>query len=276
MKFEVLGVFIASAIYLVVFFLSLGIGLVASMLGVGGGFLLVPMLMFSGLSAHSAVGTGVSSAMFTGLSSLIEYDRQGRVDWKLALILEGLTVPGSIIGSYATNYVSPRSLELLFAFMLIIVSSIMLRESPANLKWVFPTTGWMRKLVDRGGGEFSYTVSLAPAFMFSFLAGVSVGFFGISGGILKVPILVFSGVPVQVAVATSSLMISLTSATAFTCHTMLGNVDYRYLLSSIPGVAIGAQVGARISHRTQPKRLRRMFSMILLAAAASLILKRLA
>ena len=260
-------------IYVVVFCLAVGIGTLAAILGVGGGSFLVPALMFSGLSAHLAVGTGVSSAMFIGASSLIEYGRQRRVDWKLGLLLEGFTVPGSILGAYATKYVSPRGLEALFAFMLIIVSFVMFRNPSTRFGRSVSSASWMRKIVDKDGEEIGYNVKTAPAFLFSFLAGVSVGFFGISGGVLKVPILVFSGVPIHVAVATSSFMISMTAATAFICHTLLGNVNYYHLSFLAPGVVLGAQVGARISRKARPKILRRTFSMVLLGAAVALLLR---
>mgnify|MGYP000049960810 CR=1 FL=1 len=114
---------------------------------------------------------------------------------------------------------------------------------------------------------------MIPLLFFSFLIGVTSGFFGVSGGVLKVPILVLFGVPVYVAIATSSFMLSITSLSAFASHAFLGNVRYEYLTLMVPAVIIGAQLGARFSKRAKSHTLKRVFSLMLIVNAVSMLLK---
>lgn len=250
---------------------SLGIGFLASLLGVGGGFLLVPILVFSGLNAHLAVGTSVASVTFTGISSFTAYYRQRRGDYKLALLLEGFTVPASILGSYISTFMSCEGLEFAFAITLVAVCFTMWISPVISSKEKHFPLGVTRKKVDVEGIEFNYHVSLLPAILLSFFAGMLVGLFGISGGILKVPILVICGVPVHIAVATSSLMILITSASAFTSHVILGDVAFDYLIFVIPGIIVGAQVGARISKKTRSKTLQNLYLLVMLGAAVIML-----
>lgn len=263
-------------LYAIMAFASFGIGFIAAMLGVGGGFLLVPTLIFAGLSAHEAVGTSLASVMFTGMSSFVEYSKQGRIDWRTALILEGATVPGSILGSYLTTLVSSKRLEFLFGLMLIAISIFMSRKTekaPTSSKLsYFKGFSWSRSITDENGERFVYKVNLLPALLFAFAAGVSVGFFGISGGILKVPILLLCGTPIYVAIATSSLMITITSTVAFVSHAFLGNIEFQYLLFTVPGVILGAQLGAKTSEKIHSQILRKMFSLVLLMVAVTTLM----
>jgi uncharacterized membrane protein YfcA len=254
---------------------TFGIGFVASMLGLGGGFLAVPLLIFAGLSAHSAIGTTISIAMFVGFSSFAEYYRQRRVDWGLAIVLECASIPGSILGAYLTSYVSSDQLIFLFILILIMISFFLISQPSIQTNFKFNHLVWKRVIIDRNDQRFNYQVNLFWALILGFFAGSAAGFFGISGGIMKVPILIFAGVPIHVAVATSSLMISLTSSTAFATHFFLGNIDYRYLILASPGIILGAQLGARKAGKIKPRKLRKIFSILLLLAAIAMLAKLL-
>jgi uncharacterized membrane protein YfcA len=254
---------------------TFGIGFVASMLGLGGGFLVVPLLIFAGLSAHSAIGTTISIAMFVGFSSFAEYYRQGRVDWELAIVLECASIPGSTLGAYLTSYVSSDQLIFLFILILIMISFFLISQPSIITNFKFNHLIWKREIIDRNDQRFNYQVNLFLALLLGFFAGLAAGFLGISGGIIKVPILIFVGVPIHVAVATSSLMISLTSSAAFATHFFLGNVDYRYLILVSPGIILGAQLGARKAGKIKPKKLKKIFSILLLLAAIAMLARLL-
>lgn len=257
---------------LLIFLSCLGIGTLASFLGVGGGFLLVPTFLFLGLSAQYAVGTSVASITFTGVSSFIEFYKQGRVDWKSALLLEAVKAPMSILGSYATIYVSSGELKVLFSILLIGISIIVWIKYP-KLSIIEAPSNWNRKIIDTGGTLFKYSVRAVPLLISCFLIGFSVGFFGVSGGILQVPILFLCGFPIHVAIATSSLMIIVTSSTALAAHAALSNIEYRYLIFSVPGVILGAQLGARMSKRSSSETLRKIFSLLLILVALIILLR---
>lgn len=259
-------------LYLVVSIVVFIIGLGASALGVGGGFLIVPTLVFTGFSVHSAIGTSVATIMFTGLSSSMEYYRQGRVDWKLGLLLESMSIPGAILGAYATQFVSAQALKFIFALMLFPISLIMMK-TPSTASGPHSLMKWKREVVDKEGEEFIYEVDTVSLLFCSFLVGLTSGFFGVSGGILKVPMLAIFGVPVHVAIATSSLMLSITSLSAFASHALLNNVRYEYLILLVPAVVMGAQFGARFSRRTRSYTLKWIFSLMLTGIAITMLLE---
>ena len=89
---------------IVLFIAALFIATGASIVGIGGSFLVITLLLLMGFPSHTVVGTSVASGMFTSLSAFIEFSRQKRIDWKLALTSELTTVPGAIIGSIITIF----------------------------------------------------------------------------------------------------------------------------------------------------------------------------
>jgi len=260
-------------------FIGLIIGVIGSFMGVGGGFILVPtlILLFS-FEAHHAVGTSIAIVLFTGLSSFIAYSGQKRVDWKTGLTLEIVTAPGALLGSYATEFVSSKNLELLFVFLLFWLAYQMWRErdrdnrafGEMNIAHGFV---WKRRITDAEGNILEYNIKIFAALILSFFAGFSSGFFGIGGGIMKVPFLIYSGMPVHIAIATSSLMVTITALSALIGHASLADVQYVYLLFLVPGVLTGAQIGARIAKGTKPKMLRKFFSLMLLVISILMLME---
>ena len=260
-------------------FTGLIIGLLGSFMGVGGGFILVPtlILLFS-FEAHHAVGTSIATVLFTGLSSFIAYFSQKRVDWKTGLTLELVTVPGAIIGSYATEFISSRNLEFLFVFLLFWLAYRMWKEknrNNENFRKIDSRDGfiWRRRMTDVDGNMLEYNVKIFTALILSFFAGFSSGFFGIGGGVMKVPFLVYSGMPIHVAIATSSLMVTITAFSALIGHAFLADVQYTCLFFLVPGVLMGAQIGAGIAKRTKPKLLRKVFSLMLVAISILMLIE---
>ena len=120
-------------------------------------------------------------------------------------------------------------------------------------------------MVDRDGKEFRFHVKhLALAYPLIFLAGVIAGFFGVGGGALQVPVLILLlGVPIEVATATSALMILLSALTGAVTHMHMGNVAYEFAPFIIISVILGAQLGVQIQKRTGPRSLRRLFALFL-------------
>ncbi len=247
------------------------VGTLSAFIGIGGGIILVPALIFLGLDPHLATGTSLVVVLFTGLSSAIAYFRQGRVDWKTGLILELTTAPGGYLGALLTAFTSSEQMKVLFAMLMALVSYKMWKEELRLGRFAGGLR--LKRIVGRGGGMTVYQIDIIPAMALSFLAGLSSGFFGIGGGVLKVPILVAAGTPVHVAVATSSFMIVITALSGLIVRTSLGHVMYSYLLGLVPGTVFGAQVGARIAGRTKSKIIRRVFALILLTISIYMIVR---
>jgi len=259
-------------------FLGLIVGFVGAFLGVGGGFIVVPALvLLYGLDAHHAVGTSLATVFFTGLFSAIAYFRQKRVDWKVGLLLEIFTVPGAILGAYTTTLASSEQLVALFATFLFFVSYKMwTKKEGAVVASKVPRNNALRRtIVDSSGRRWTYEVNVLLACSLAFLAGFCSGFFGIGGGVLKVPVLIYSGIPTHIAIATSAFMISITASSGATSHMLLGNVELGYLPWLVPGILAGTQIGARVAKKTKPRALRKAFSVALVLIAAMMIAKSL-
>ena len=107
----------------------------------------------------------------------------------------------------------------------------------------------------------------------SYFAGVISGFFGIGGGTLKVPILYHLGVPVHVAIATSTLMITLTAFSGTLGHLMLQHIRWIELMGIVPGIVVGARFGAATARRIASKTLRKIFSIALILMALILLVR---
>lgn len=249
---------------LIIVGISLAAGAIGAILSLGGGFIIVPMLLFVfGLSAQVSAGTSLLALIFTALSGTVGYSWQHRIDYKLGLSLGAASAPGAILGSIASGYLASELVTALFGCFMILVSIYVAVGTPSVSKTA--DEGWRRFLVDRDGKEFRFHVKhLALAYPLIFLAGVIAGFFGVGGGALQVPVLILLlGVPIEVATATSALMILLSALTGAVTHMHMGNVAYEFAPFIIISVILGAQLGVQIQKRTGPRSLRRLFALFL-------------
>jgi hypothetical protein len=259
---------------LLIVVISLAAGGIGAILGLGGGFMIVPMLLFVfGLSAQVSAGTSLVALVFTALSGTIGYTWQRRIDYRLGLSLAAASAPGAILGSIASTYLTSKIVTALFGCFMILVSIYIGIGTPAKSSGT-AAGGWRRHLVDRDGNEFEFTVRhLVSAFPLVFFAGVLAGFFGVGGGALQVPVLIMLlGVPVEIATATSALMIVVSALTGAMTHIQLGNVAYEFIPFIIVSVVVGAQIGVQIQRRTGPRTLRRLFALFLVVIGLRMIL----
>ncbi len=252
------------------------VGIISALMGVGGGFMVVPALtMFYGIDPKNAVGTSSLMIVFTAISSTIAYAMQRRIDYKVGALMALGTVPGGILGAYATNFVKSKELAALFGIFEIAIAIRMAidpggvaKEGRAQGKWV-----WERVLMDSRGELFRYRANIPPALAMSFLGGFASGFFGIGGGAVMVPVMVLvAGIPMHLAVATSMFMMIFTSISASTTHLFLGNVLLEYSLLLAIGIIGGTQIGARVARRLKAKWLRRAFGLFLAVLGARMVL----
>lgn len=258
------------------------IGIVSAMTGLGGGSLMVPMMVIlSGLTAHKAVGTSLCVIVFTALSSTLAYSRQGRVDYKLGAAMALGTVPGGIVGAYATKFVSPGRLGLIFGIFLVLVGLRMIlsrvrREGERKSARASGSRSWNRRLVDSEGEVFEYEANVKIGAPLAFTGGFVSGFLGVGGGVLMVPILnLIVGLPIHLAVAASMFIMIFTSSFGASMHILLGNVVPTYVVLLASGIVLGAQAGAYLAKRAKPKYLRAAFGAVAIFAGLRMILKSL-
>lgn len=227
-----------------------GVGaLLGSLLGLGGGFLIVPMLtIFLGVPIRTAVALSLLSILANSISASIVYVDKKVVDYRLGLILESTTMLGAVVGANINLMASESIIYVVFGIVLTYVAYRMVLG---------------RKYDDEGGSRRRGNLYIAASV--SFVAGVLSGLLGIGGGILKMPILILLlSLPTRVAIGTSLFMISITSATSTYIYFINNVINLSYAPYAVLGASIGAQLGSRLGLRIEARYLRILFSVFLL------------
>jgi uncharacterized membrane protein YfcA len=256
--------------------LGVAVGAAGTLVGIGGGFIVVPVLLtVFHFEPGMAAGTSMVLIFFNSLSGSIAYLRQRRVDLLVGICLALSTIPGTVIGGLAVSYFDTSSFRLAFALLLLSAALYMMfRPSRLDGNARLKNWGTLRRLIDNTGREYLYRFNIPVGSVISFFVGILANMFGIGGGIIHVPtmILLF-GVPTHIATATSHFILMVTSLSGLSVHLQLGNID---LLTAIPlglGAVVGAQIGAKVSQRVRSRTLERIFSVFLMALVVRLILQ---
>jgi uncharacterized membrane protein YfcA len=256
-------------------------GLFGSLLGLGGGVLIVPLLTLGfGLPLHQAVGVSLVCVIMTSSAASGVYLQRHVANLRLGMTLELFTAIGALVGGSIAFLLEERVLEALFAAVLVYVAVTMLvgghatpvdaempsaSEPPAE-----PTT------TDLLSGEGYRVRRLGLGLVGSTGAGVASALFGIGGGIIKVPVMhVAMGIPLHVATATSNLMIGITASASALIYLVRGEIDPYVAGPTAIGVFFGATFGSRLADRVDPRVLRLLFVAILAYTALQMLLKAL-
>ncbi len=270
-----------------VFIVAIFIGIIAAMVGIGGGALMVPiMILLLGVEPHQAVGTSLHVIILTATSSTIAYYIQRRIDFKVGLLMPLVTIPGSVLGAYTTKLISPKGIVGVFGAFLILVALKMLTsrerrkgenaERSALGKDLNEGGESIRTLIDRDGKVFTYRPKIKLGLLLGFSAGFASGFLGIGGGALMVPILnLVVGLPIHLAVATSMFIMVFSASFGATTHFLMGNLVPEYVVLLGAGVILGAQIGARTAKRLKASKLRKAFAVVLIFTGLRMLLKAL-
>ncbi|MFZ4450842.1 sulfite exporter TauE/SafE family protein [Salibacterium aidingense] len=232
-------------------------GMLGSLMGLGGGIIVVPALMvfsgfhdfFSHITPQTAVGTSLLIMIFTGLSSTLAYMKKKTVDYVAGGIFIMGSGPGALFGVWLNKDMETAPFLILFGIFMIIISFILLirnKLKPLKIKG----KGIRRTYINAAGQEVEYGFQPVIGIAIAFVVGMCSGLFGIGGGSLMVPamILLF-GFPPHMAVATSMFLVLLSALISSVSHIVLGNVEWLFALALIPGAWIGAQIGANINQR---------------------------
>jgi hypothetical protein len=231
--------------------LGFAAGVLGSMIGLGGGIIVVPILTFFGFSPTLAASNSLFAAFSNAVGSTISYSRQKRIEYSLGLKLGLLTVPGTVIGAYISSDVTPEIFKILFGFVLI-----------ASAVYIF-----LRKKIESRKQNFS-TQMMIFAVGASFFAGIISAFFGIGGGIIFVPLMVVGmGMAMKKAAPTSQLILLFASLSGVIVHTILGHSDFLQAGLLGAGSFAGGLVGARLSVDIHERYLQILVSVVIVAAA---------
>lgn len=237
--------------------------------GQGGGAVYVPMLLAFGVPFYKAAATSQVLILAATLSAMLVFQKARLIDWGLAMLVEPPTNLGAFLGGYFSPRFPPSFSKLIFAGILFIGAYFMIKplsekEGACKQKrWYH----WERRL-----GEYQYCLNTLVIIPLMVLAGFVAGMLGVGGGLFKVPaIVILGGVPIKIAVGTSSLMIGITAVTGLLGHALVGHFDPK--LSLILGVAVfsGAAIGARLGVRIDKRRHKKYFGYLLILVACWMI-----
>jgi len=229
-------------------------GVLGSMIGLGGGIIVVPVLTFMGFPPTAAASNSLFAALSNATASTISYSRQKRIEFSLGLKLGLLSIPGTILGAILSTDVSPDIFKILFGFVLI-----------ASAAYIF-----FRKKIETREKTLSKQMMLF-AVGASFFAGIISSFFGIGGGIIFVPLMVIGmGMTMKKAAPTSQLILLFASLSGVIVHSILGHPDFLQAGFLAIGSFIGGLAGARISIHVKERYLKILVSVVILIAAGKL------
>lgn len=264
-----------------------GAGIFGSLLGLGGGILIVPLLTVGfGLPFREAVGVSLVCVIVTSSAAAGVYLERHLANLRLGMLLEVFTASGALVGGLVAFLLPERVLAGLFAILLAYTGFSMLRRGAAS-------TGETARPVDPGVGlagpantPGSFREALAgpgyrPARLGagiggSLFAGVVSALLGVGGGIVKVPLMhLVMGVPLKVATATSNLMIGVTAAASAIVYLMRGGIDPLVAGPTAVGVFAGATVGSRVAQRIDLRLLRFLFVAVLALTAIQMTVRAL-
>ena len=284
-------------------FLVIGIGLIvgflAGLFGVGGGFLMTPLLnLVVGIPMNVAVGSDLNQIVATASSGAYAHRKLGNVDVKLA----GFILAGSILGTQVgvrimeilkAKGMSDLVIKEIYVVMLGIISAMMLIDSIKAIR-----KGKHREEKEKGGRE-KIDTGLGPRLqkikfmsvhlenadvtipffvppLLGFGVGVLAAIMGVGGGFIMVPALIYIlGIPTVVCVGTDLFQMVFTAAAGTIAHALHGNVDFYLVLMILTGSTIGAQLGARATKKVGGVGLRLLFGLLVFIVMLRLLVNLL-
>ena len=259
---------------------GVAVGAYGTLVGAGGGFALVPILLLVYPRQSPAQLTAVSLAVVFAnvVSGSIGYSRLKRIDYRTGLMLAPATIPGAVIGALVVGAIPRAAFDAVMGGALILVSGFLLLKPQGSIP--LGLDGRLvvsRTLVDSDGNRYQYRFNLALAIVASFGIGFVSSLLGIGGGIVQVPILTsFFAFPAHIASATSQFVQIFTSGFGALTHVVHG--DYvsfvSVTLALAVGVIIGAQFGAVISRRVAGSAIIRLLAVALGLVGIRLLLLR--
>jgi len=252
--------FLTAEHYLGLVALGIAVGCYGTLIGAGGGFVLMPVLLLLYPNQNADVLTSISLAVvfFNALSGSEAYALLKRIDYRSGLMFSAATIPGAVLGALNTAVVPRRLFDFIFAVLLLAAAGF-LSWRPSKAGKGRKSMGavhhrMVRRLVDAHGIEYEYDFNWLLGMGISVMVGYVSSFLGIGGGIIHVPALCYLlNFPVHIATATSHFILAIMALTGTVVHILTGSFAHgvhRTIALAI-GVVLGAQIGARLSERLQ-------------------------
>tara|TARA_B100000676_G_scaffold307235_1_gene365216 strand:+ start:799 stop:1719 length:921 start_codon:yes stop_codon:yes gene_type:complete len=262
--------------------LGAGVGVLSGIFGVGGGFLMTPLLIFLGISPPVAVGTEANQILASSVSGVVAHWRRGNVDFKMGVVLLIGGLIGSTLGVWLFKELRDLGqidlvIQLCYLVFLGIIGFLMLIESLRSIHRSRRADSTQRKLHQHNwlhGLPFKmrfrksklYISALLPLIIGIFV-GILSAIMGVGGGFIMVPAMIYLlGMPTNVVVGTSLFQIIFVTANATFLQSSLNQtVDVVLAFVLLFGAVIGAQLGTFLGSKLKGEQLRGLLALIVLA-----------
>src|SRR3954451_5717475 len=277
-----------------VFAIALLAGFAGSLLGLGGGIIVVPALtLIFGVDIRLAIGASIISVIATSSGAAAAYVKENLANLRVAMFLEIGTTLGAISGAYLAGIVHTRFLFILFGLLLAWSAFAMLQKRPAC-----PASARLQKrpaahgaasaspLADRlrlHSSYFDEAIGQAVDYRVTrpltglglmYLAGAASGLLGIGSGALKVPAMDLAmRLPMKVSTATSNFMIGVTAAASAGLYFVRGDIDPVLAAPVAAGVLFGATIGSRFLGRLESRVIRAVFVVVLVVVSVQMLVR---
>jgi uncharacterized membrane protein YfcA len=260
------------------------VGLSLGLIGGGGSILAVPLLVYIiGLDPHVAIGTSALVVGINALINFIDHKKRGHVLLNKSLLFAIPGVVGTVIGSQLGLLTPASSLLILFALFMITIAIKMLIEKK-NMKGYlgvhFKKTNSLKDNLQKDQLDIEENNSVTNAgyknvkmVIIGFLVGLGAGYFGIGGGFLIVPSLMYLDVNIVNSIGTSLLPVSFFGLTTAITYSLSGQINFIIAILLIFGGIVGGKVGTALSSRASKIVLTRIFSILLITVAVYIIIK---
>lgn len=262
---------------LILFFSSLGAGLLGALSGLGGGVVIVPLLtVLFHVDIHYAIGASLVSVIATSSGAAAAYVREGFSNIRVGMFLEIATTLGALVGAWLTTRVPTRSIGIVFGIVLLYSAWASLRakheeatEKPDSLAMRLRLRGELPV----GDGVQAYVAQRVPAgFGLMWLAGALSGLLGIGSGAVKVLAMDQAmRLPFKVSTTTSNFMIGVTAAASAGLYWRSGYLAPSLVMPVMLGVLAGSMIGSRLLARAHVRTLKIVFSLVIVALGIEMI-----
>jgi len=257
------------------------IGILGSVLGVGGGIFIVPMLVLAlGIPIHQAIAVSLVAIVATSSAVASVNVERGLANMRLGVALEVPTALGSIAGALLASRLPSNVIQLLFSLMLAAVSVSMFLKGRGSVKGAVPAAAELRPAGGLDAAFFdpstnshtAYRVkNMTPASFVSFFAGGLSGLLGVGGGIIQVPVMnLLCGVPFKAAAATSNFLIGVSAAASVFIYLKKGYLIPELASVMVIGVLLGSFAGIHILYRARSEKIQAAFSIFVFIVAVKM------
>jgi len=258
--------------------LGIGIGTFGTLIGAGGGFILLPILAL--LYPQEATGTLTATSLAVvaanATSGALAYGRQRRIDLRSGILFALATLPGSVAGALLARSIPRGPFDIAFALVLLALAIVVVRAGADQGPPAPEGRAWgrvPRELTDIEGTVHRYHVELPLGMAISVVVGFASSLLGIGGGFIHVPALIaVLGFPVHIATATSHFVLAIMASVGTLTHILAGDLDATWPRAVYIGLGavLGAQAGARLSQRVHGALIVRLLALALVIVALRL------